>query len=74
MEYHLKTSPETTSQNLPFFIFKKTNELKGLTNSFSTFSELFLNSKFYQLKFFNDLAVNLNRYLNGDEDSDDEKW
>jgi len=45
-----------------------------LTNSFSTFSELFLNSKFYQLKFFNDLAVNLNRYLNGDEDSDDEKW
>lgn len=27
-----------------------------------------------QLKFFNDLAVNLNKYLNGDEDSDDENW
>lgn len=72
MEYRLKTSPETTFQNLPFVIFKKTNELKGLINSFSTFSKLFLISKFYQLKFFNDLAVNFNKYLNGDEDSDDE--
>ena len=27
-----------------------------------------------QLKFFNDLAINLNQYLNGDQDIDDEDW
>ena len=27
-----------------------------------------------QLKFFNDLVINLNQYLNGDQDIDDEDW